>query len=328
MTKTQGDGDKGRKAHSIFYYAVVIFILLAVGTGTVLCSASVTLNAWRALSVRARTNTQTRDNAGQQGKNPGAPVVHATPQRATTSSTVDSIALLSTDLATYLPKLDPNVGVEVYDLADQHFYTHNNSAQFLTGSSAKVPIMLAFLAMTERQQRQPDADEMNLLTTMIENSNNDSATALYNEINDAAGLSSYLQQIGISGLDPDNDAWGYSLITPHAMVNLLTKLYNGTILTAGDRAMALNLMQNIESDQRWGVGDTAPNGATVSMKNGWLPGPDGLWTVNTSGIVTVNGATYIVSVYTQEQASLADGQSIVQTVCGDVTSAFAAHKMS
>lgn len=328
MTKTQGDSDKGRKAHSIFYYVIVIFTLLAVGTGTVLCSASFTLNAWRALNVRARTNAQAQPDSAQQGKRSGAPTVHATPQQANTSSTSDSMALLSANLSTYLPRLDPNVGVEVYDLTNQHSYTHNNSARFLTGSSAKVPIMFAFLAMTEKQNRQPDADEMNLLTTMIENSDNDSATALYNEINDAAGLSSYLQQIGVSGLEPDNDAWGYSLITPHAMVNLLTQLYNGTILTANDRAMAFHLMQNIESDQRWGVGDTAPAGATVSMKNGWLPGPDGLWTVNTSGIVTVNGITYIVSVYTQEQASLAAGQSIVQTVCGDVTSAFTAHKMS
>lgn len=327
MTKTQGDSDKGRKAHSIFYYTIVILTLLAVGTGTVLCSATFTLNAWRALNVRARTNTQAQHSAGQQGKNRGAPTVHAT-QQVSTSSTSDNMALLSANLSTYLPKVDPNVGVEVYDLTNQRSYTHNNSAQFLTGSSAKVPIMLAFLAMTEKQDRQPDADEMNLLTTMIENSNNDSATALYDEINDAAGLSSYLQQIGVSGLEPDNDAWGYSLITPHAMVDLLTQLYNGTILTASDRAMAFHLMQNIESDQRWGVGDTAPVGATVSMKNGWLPGPDGLWTVNTSGIVTVNGITYIVSVYTREQASLAAGQSIVQTVCGDVTAAFTAHKMS
>ncbi len=326
MTKTQGDSAPGHKARSFFYYAIILFTLVAIGTGTVLCSASATLNAWRSLSVQARTHTQAHTSSGQKGD--GKIVMATTAQQSNASSTSDNIALLSFDLSSYLSALDPNVGVEVYDLNKQHTYTYHNTAQFLTGSSVKVPIMLAFFAMTEKQERQPDADEMNLLTTMIENSDNDAATSLYNELNDAAGLSSYLQQIGVSGLEPDNDAWGDSLITPHAMVNLLTQLYNGTILTANDRATALSLMQNIESDQRWGVGDTAPTGATVSMKDGWLPGSDGLWNVNTSGIVNVDGATYIVSVYTQQQASLVNGQSIVQTVCGDITSAFVAHKMT
>ncbi len=54
------------------------------------------------------------------------------------------------------------------------------------------------------------------------------------------------------------------------------------------------------------------------MKNGWVPGPDNLWSVNSSGIIITGAETYIISVYTQEQQSLADGQAIVQRVCGDV----------
>ena len=327
--KTQDDSRKGCKARSPLYYAIVLLALLAIGIATTLCSASFTLSVWQALSVQARTNTQTQSNTRQKGNNKlVAATQGAISQRANASSASNFIVQLSSDLSSYLSTLNPNVGVEVYDVTQQHSYTYNDTTRFITGSSIKVPIMFAFLAMTEKQERQPDGDEMNLLTTMIENSNNDSATALFREIDGAAGLSNYLQQIDVSGLEPDNDSWGYSLITPHTMVNLLTQLYKGTILTSSDRATALSLMQNIESDQQWGVGDTAPKGATVSMKNGWLPGPDGLWTVNSSGIVNVGDETYIISVYSQEQASLANGQSIVQTVCGDVTSAFAEHRVS
>jgi beta-lactamase class A len=190
-------------------------------------------------------------------------------------------------------------------------------------SSIKVPIMLTFFAMTENQGRGPDGNEMNLLTAMIEHSDNDAASAIFDEIGGATGIANYLQQIGVSGLTPNNDAWGYSQITPQAMVDLLTHLHDGTILTAGDRATALNLMQHVEADQQWGVGDTAPAGATFAMKNGWVPGPDGLWSVNTSGIVNAGGETYIISVYTQEQQSLADGQAIVQQVGGVVASSLA-----
>lgn len=230
-----------------------------------------------------------------------------------------SIDALSPDLAAYLASEAGNVGVAIYDVTHQRYYVSNADSQFITGSSIKVPIMLTLLDQTESQGREPDSNEMALLTTMIENSNNDSAAALfYGEIGGAAGVGSYLQSIGINNLNLDADAFGWSLITPLAMVTLLTKLYEGSILTAEDRNLALSLMEQIESDQQVGVGDTAPAGATVAMKDGWVIGPDGLWNMNSSGIVTLGSETYIIAVYSQGQNSLDDGHAIVQHVCGAV----------
>ena len=229
--------------------------------------------------------------------------------------------VLSPELSAYLASIGGNVNAVVYDVTRQRYYTYHPNAQFIMGSSMKVPIMLTFLDMTERQGRQPTATEMNLLTTMIENSNNDSASALYyGEIGGAPGVASYLQRIGITGLNPDPDAWGYSLVSPLTMIHILTLLYEGKILTAQDRNLAFYLMEHIEPDQQVGVGDTAPSGATAAMKDGWLPGPDGFWAMNSSGIVTLGSETYIISVYTDEQNSLADGQAIAQHVCGDAAS--------
>lgn len=235
----------------------------------------------------------------------------------------DSVDALSMHLSQYLSTLGPNVGVEVYDLTRQHSYSYNSTEQFLTASSIKVPIMLTFFGLSESQGREPNAQEMSLLTAMIEHSDNDAASALFDEIGGAAGIASFMQHAGINGLLPNDGAWGYSRITPQAMVDLLTQLHDGTILTVTDRATAFYLMQHIEADQQWGVGDTAPTAASFAMKNGWVPGPDGLWSVNTSGIVNVGGETYIISVYTQEQSSLADGQAIVQQVCATVSGALA-----
>ena len=232
-----------------------------------------------------------------------------------------SFDVLSPDLARYLASTGSNVNAVVYDVTRQRYYTYHPNAQFIMGSSMKVPIMLTFLDMTEREGRQPTGDEMNLLTTMIENSNNDSASALYyGEIGGAAGVADYLQRIGITGLNPDPDAWGYSLVSPLTMVNILTLLYEGKILTAQDRNLAFYLMENIEPDQQVGVGDTVPNGATAAMKDGWLPGPDGYWAMNSSGIVTRGSETYIISVYTDEQNSLADGQAIAEHFCSAIAS--------
>ena len=230
-----------------------------------------------------------------------------------------SIDALSPGLAAYLAGEGGNVGVAVYDVTRQRYYTSLAGNHFITGSSIKVPIMLTLLDLTEREGREPDSNELSLLTTMIENSNNDSASALYyGEVGGAAGVAGYLQRIGVSGLDADPDAFGWSLISPLAMVTLLTKLHEGAILTARDRQLALSLMEQIEPDQQVGVGDTAPPGATVAMKDGWVVGPDGLWTMNSSGIVTVGAETYIIAVYTQDQNTLADGQAAAQHVCATV----------
>lgn len=96
-----------------------------------------------------------------------------------------------------MASIGSNVDAVVYEVTRQRYYIYNASAQFITGSSMKVPIMLTFLNMTEQEGREPDANEKNLLTTMIENSNNDSASALYyGEIGGAAGVASYPQSKG------------------------------------------------------------------------------------------------------------------------------------
>lgn len=230
-----------------------------------------------------------------------------------------SFDVLSPTLAAYLNGLGTrNASAVVYDVTRNVYYTYNPSGQFTMASSAKVPIMLTFLTMTESQGREPNDEEMYFLQTMIENSNNDSAQALFDEIGGVGAMSAFLRSVHISGFNGDPDAWGWSTIAPMAMVQMLTLLHEGKVLTAQDRALALNLMEHIESDQQIGVGSTAPAGATVAMKDGWVPAPDGLWAMNSSGIVTVGNETYIIAVYSQHQQSLDDGWAITEKVCGQV----------
>lgn len=230
-----------------------------------------------------------------------------------------SFDILSPDLAKYLSGLGRNTGAVVYDETRGQYYTYNPNVQFVMASSAKVPIMLTFLTMTEQQGREPNDQEMYLLTTMIENSDNDSAQALFDEIGGTGPMADFARGAHVSGLNPNPDAWGWSTVSPLAMVQFLTLLHDGKVLNAQDRALALNLMENVESDQRTGVGDTAPQGATVAMKDGWVTAPDGLWVMNSSGIVTVGGETYIIAVYTQDDNQLSDGWTITQNVAGQVS---------
>ncbi len=249
---------------------------------------------------------------------PAAATTFLRPEQAAGWASLD---VLDPDLLTFLAPLGSHVGVSLFDVTNQRHYTYQEQQQFLAASSIKVPIMLTFLDMLEHQGREPSDDELALLTSMIENSDNDAASTLYyDETNGADSITRFCQQQGITGLSPSPNAWGYSLITPQAMSDLLTLLQQGKILTAPDRTLALNLMEQVESDQQVGVGDTAPAGTTVAMKNGWVVDGNGLWVMNSSGIVMGQKETYILTIYTQGLASLADEQAIVQHVARTVAS--------
>lgn len=243
-----------------------------------------------------------------------------------------SFDVLSPALEKYLSGLGQATSAVAYDVTRGRYYTYNMNGRFITGSSIKVPVMLTFLDRVESEGRQPNNTENCLLRLMIEESDNDATSAFYYgypysacpgsfESVGAAGIAKYLNKIGVAGLYPFPTAFGYSTITPLTMVHLLTLLHDGKILNQQDRNLALKLMENIDPAQQIGVGYTAPDGAVVAMKDGWLQGPDDLWAVNTSGILTLDDETYIISVYSDEQNTIDDGCSIANHICSVVASA-------
>lgn len=230
-----------------------------------------------------------------------------------------SFDALDTALAEYLSDYGTRVGVELFDVTRGVTYTYNADRPYVVASSIKVPIMLTLLTQLEAKGRGPNATELSLLTTMIENSRNASATALYAEIGYRTGLNAFMKKVGISGLTPHVNPvgfWGWSTITPAAMVSLLDLLHEGKVLNATDRALAFKLMEHIQADQRVGVGDSSPAGATIALKDGWVQGPDGLYVMNSSGIVTLGPETYIVAAYTMDDRSFGEGFKIVRHICG------------
>jgi beta-lactamase class A len=224
------------------------------------------------------------------------------------------LADLDPALARYAAALGNEAGVSVHDLTHRQWYGSRSASPFITASSIKVAIMLAVLRKDEAHGRPPSSQECTLLRAMIEHSDNDAASTLYERVGGQAGMQRFANQIGLRGFAPADAAtrgWGWSTITPRAMATLLTWVWRHRIVNDADRALALRLMSHVESDQRWGVGTTAPPEAFVAMKNGWVPGPDGLWAVNSSGIVSTSRATYVVATYTAHDSSFSAGQEVV-----------------
>ncbi len=280
------------------------------------------------------------------------PVVKATPSFSGLSSA--STGMLSTRLQDYLSSLGSNafgshttfkdgdnasgshttfknggadalqnafqVGVTVYIPATDQYYLHNASQEFPMASSMKIPIMLTMLSQVEKQNRPLTDGEAQQLEAMIESSDNDAAKSLYQEVGAASGVMNFLNSHELYGIIPDPNTWGTSTASTQAMVDLLSALSAGELLSATGTAYALSLMQNVVPDQRFGIGDTAPRGSIVSMKNGWLLLDQG-WAVNSSGIVQTPRITYILSVYTMGGTSQEGSMRIISTICRQIATA-------
>lgn len=272
-------------------------------------STTVDGNVW----VEATWQTPGRKGTGWL---PSAAVTTTKPSGGASAS----FDALDSGLSDYLNGLGTKVGVQVLDVTRGMTYSFNADKPFTVASAIKVPIILALLSQLEARKKKPTAAQTSLMTNMIEHSDNDSAAELYGEIGWERGILNFLKGLKISGFAPPSSpstiAYGYSTITPSAMAALLARLDAGTVLNATDRAFVLKLMRHIEDDQRIGVGDSSPSGATVSMKDGWFyaGGNTGPYVVNSSGIVSKGGETYVIAVFTVKDSNFNAGCAIVRHV--------------
>ncbi|HUC56276.1 MAG TPA: serine hydrolase [Streptosporangiaceae bacterium] len=204
-----------------------------------------------------------------------------------------------------------------------------------TASIVKVEIM-GDLFREHEADKQPLSDsDISLLTTMIENSDNDSATSLWNEDGGAPSIQTFDDSIGMTGTtasaDPwipgstDLPGWGWTSTTARDQVRLVRDFaYKNKWISDSYREQGLHLMESIESDQDWGVSSGVPSGVTVALKNGWLPidlTNDTDWQINSIGWVKGDGRDYVLAILCQGSLSEGDGIAAVDHIAAQVYSA-------
>ncbi len=121
----------------------------------------------------------------------------------------------------------------------------------------------------ERDQPLPEA-EASLMPSMIENSDNASATALLSDVGGASALTQFDHSIGMTATVPSSLAlipgtslpgWGLTTTSALDEVTLMSKFaYPNTTLSTSSRNYGLGLMEQVETDQDWGVSAGASAG--------------------------------------------------------------------
>ncbi|SDT80690.1 Beta-lactamase class A [Streptomyces sp. TLI_053] len=250
---------------------------------------------------------------------PTAPAAPTTAQPTTaaaaapTASPGDAVAALHSAV----DRAEGAVSVAVTDLGTGQSLSYGGPGHgFATASIVKLDILATLLLRTQDAGAAPTAAQRDLATTMIENSDNDSATGLWEEIGADPGLDAANARFGLTATEAGQDGyWGLTTTTADDQLRLLRQVFTGdSLLSATSRDYIRELLDQVEEDQRWGVGAAASDGG-FAVKNGWLPrDSDGLWVINSIGRVERDGHELLIAVVSDGNTTDTDGVDLVESV--------------
>ncbi|MFJ9661032.1 serine hydrolase [Streptomyces griseoflavus] len=196
------------------------------------------------------------------------------------------------------------VSVAVLDVDSGETVSYGDGV-FVTASVVKLDILAAVLLRAQDAGRELGRAERSCAAAMIVRSDNDAASALWDDLGRAAGLDAANARLGLTETEGgDGPLWGLTRTTAVDRLVLLRQVFGAdSVLGAASRAYARDLMGRVVPEQAWGVPSLADAGTGWGVKNGWLPrDATGLWVVNSVGRVTAGGRAYLV-------AALSDGNA-------------------
>jgi beta-lactamase class A len=208
-----------------------------------------------------------------------------------------------------------HVSLAVQDLTNGRTLVRGAASRgFTTASIAKVDILASLLL--ERQQSGASAlsaAQRALAKRMIEASDNACANQLFRQAGGAWGLTRANRTFGLTSTTVHEPRWGLTTTTVGDQLRLLQQVFTSrSALDASSRAYLQSLMAQVEADQNWGVRAAADG--HYALKNGWLPRPDGTWTVNSVGSVLHHGHQLLIAVLTDKDTTEAAGISLTQAL--------------
>ncbi|WP_327701713.1 class A beta-lactamase-related serine hydrolase [Streptomyces decoyicus] len=213
---------------------------------------------------------------------------------------------LSSDISKALAGRKSMASLSFYDRPTGTTCTSDAAKKYDSASVAKTIILGALLyqkggTLTEEE----DA----LARKMITDSDNESATKLWKQLSDLKDpakpnpvrIQEFIDKAGMNNTVLDKEgSWGLTQVTAGDQEKLL-RIFSGgddSVLGSKARSYALELMNHVQSTQRWGATAGAPLDSVIHVKNGWLQrsqNPDvdafdrGDWKVNSMAALTENG---------------------------------------
>ncbi|MFI1158329.1 serine hydrolase [Streptomyces sioyaensis] len=223
-----------------------------------------------------------------------------------TSKNRELATKLASDITKALESRKSMASLSFYDRPSRTRCTFDADKKFDSASVVKTIVLGALL-----YQRGGDltAEEDALARKMIIESDNDATKTLWNQLSDLKDpkkpdpvkVQEFLDKAGMHDTVLDKEGFsGLTQVTAHDQTKLLHLFSGGddSVLGSEARTYALDLMNQVQSDQRWGATAGAPVDSVIHVKNGWMPRShnadvdlfdQGDWKVNSMAVLTENG---------------------------------------
>ncbi|MFF2806463.1 serine hydrolase [Streptomyces sp. NPDC058000] len=220
---------------------------------------------------------------------------------------------LSHDIAGALQGRQGTSAVALYDRPSGTSCAFQAGTSFDSASVVKVTVLGALLRQAEEAHRVLTPHEVTLTTAMITKSDNASTDALWHQVG-RAGIQHFLDLAGMRHTVPGpGGSWGLTQITAADQLTLMRLLTtDNAVLDAASRDYALDLMQKVVPEQRWGVPAGAPSSATAHLKNGWLPRAHQGWRVHSVGSFSGSGNDYAMALLSTGSDTMGYGVATVE----------------
>ena len=193
------------------------------------------------------------------------------------------------------------VDLEVYDTKTHQKASYQNGGhKFWLASSIKLAILAQLI--TQKGPLGGFLDQQAQL--MIEQSDNQAASNLFQQIGGNPGLQSFLDRLHMSKTHLNPNGFGLSTSTATDQVKLLNYIQK---MPPANQNYLFNLCHQIVPDQRFGLGQTQD----TLFKNGWLNNQQNRWYVNSIGIINHR---YSVVILTQNNPSFPAGKKLVNQI--------------
>ena len=221
---------------------------------------------------------------------------------------------LSKDIAAAIRGRSGSIAIRVEDVRTGVECRYNEGRRSHSASVVKATILAALLYWRQQTHTSLTSTERREATLMIEYSDNDAATYLWNDVGHAR-LNQFVKAATMTETELNPGGyWGLSEITARDELQLMRVLTeHNSVLTNATRAYELNLMNHVVSYERWGVPAGAPSGLTVYVKNGWLNDPV-LWVINSIGAIEGHGRDYKMAILTYDNPNEQYGINTVQAI--------------
>jgi hypothetical protein len=218
-----------------------------------------------------------------------------------------------------------DASVAALDLTSGRRFDYGAMRGMIDASVSKLDILEVLLLHHQDAHTPVDGADDQLATAMIEHSDNAAGQTLWDELGYAPGIAAANVRLGLRHTVPDPAGY-YGMTTSGAgdQVVLLQNLVDRHgPLTARSRAYARGLLDDVESDQRWGVSAAADPSTGYEVKNGWMPVDDdaGEWVVNSDGIVTAGGHQLLIAIMTRHDSDEPHGITLVESIARAVAAA-------